>query len=142
MVARRIADAVALAIRDGSLPTRTAAFAQLVAKAKGKEYQKMHPAKMTFQALRIQVRSNQLNQSKCNSINSIQFLDLVWGSPLYHSSTSACTVKKEAENVYELHLNHPLPCLLAIQVNQEFNEIRDGLASAVKVINYSELGKI
>ena len=56
MVARRIADAVALAKRDGSLPTRTAAFAQLVAKAKGKEYQKMHPAKMTFQALRIQVR--------------------------------------------------------------------------------------
>ena len=49
MVARRIADAVALAKRDGSLPIRTGAFAQLVAKAKGKEYQKMHPAKMTFQ---------------------------------------------------------------------------------------------
>ena len=55
MVARRIADAIALAKREGTLPTRTGAFAQLVAKAKGKEYQKMHPAKMTFQALRIQV---------------------------------------------------------------------------------------
>ena len=55
MVARRIADAVALAKRNGTLPNRTVDFARLVTNAKGKEYQKMHPAKMTFQALRIQV---------------------------------------------------------------------------------------
>ena len=51
--ARRIADAVALAARAGTLPGRTRPFAELVARAKGKEYQNMHPAKMAFQALRI-----------------------------------------------------------------------------------------
>jgi len=55
LAARRIADAIALAKANGSLPTRTAAFGALVANAKGHEYQAMHPAKMTFQALRIQV---------------------------------------------------------------------------------------
>ena len=55
LAARRIADAIALAKASGSLPTRTAAFGALVANAKGHEYQAMHPAKMTFQALRIQV---------------------------------------------------------------------------------------
>lgn len=39
------------------MPSRTAAFGALVAGAKGHEYQAMHPAKMTFQALRIQVNS-------------------------------------------------------------------------------------
>ena len=52
--ARRIADAVALGVRDGSLPDRTRAFARLVSEAKGhREYQAMHPAKLTFQALRV-----------------------------------------------------------------------------------------
>ncbi|KAK3279814.1 hypothetical protein CYMTET_12318 [Cymbomonas tetramitiformis] len=53
--ARRIADAICLARSRGELPTRTKAFAELVAQAKGKETsgQVMHPAKMTFQALRI-----------------------------------------------------------------------------------------
>ena len=51
--ARRIADAIMLAVRAGTLPERTRPFAELVARAKGKEYQAMHPAKMTFQALRI-----------------------------------------------------------------------------------------
>lgn len=54
-VARRIADAVALAKLGNTLPARTADFARLVATAKGREYQAMHPAKMTFQALRIAV---------------------------------------------------------------------------------------
>ena len=35
------------------MPRRTREFASLVADAKGKEYQPMHPAKLTFQALRI-----------------------------------------------------------------------------------------
>ena len=54
-VARRIADVVCLARARGALPTTTKAFAELVARAKGKETsgQLMHPAKMTFQALRI-----------------------------------------------------------------------------------------
>eukprot|EP00928_Gymnodinium_smaydae_P072254 TRINITY_DN55651_c0_g1_i1.p1 TRINITY_DN55651_c0_g1~~TRINITY_DN55651_c0_g1_i1.p1 ORF type:complete len:541 (+),score=61.80 TRINITY_DN55651_c0_g1_i1:64-1623(+) len=53
--ARRIADAICLARSRGNLPTTTKAFAALVAQAKGKEAsgQAMHPAKMTFQALRI-----------------------------------------------------------------------------------------
>ena len=53
--ARRIADAVCLARSRGELPTTTRRFAELVAQAKGKETsgQVMHPAKMTFQALRI-----------------------------------------------------------------------------------------
>lgn len=51
--ARRITDAIVLAREDGSLPSTTKAFAALVARAKGKEYQMMHPAKLTFQALRI-----------------------------------------------------------------------------------------
>lgn len=52
---QRIADAICLARSRGELPTRTKAFAELVARAKGKETsgQAMHPAKMTFQALRI-----------------------------------------------------------------------------------------
>lgn len=53
--ARRIADVICLARSRGELPTRTKPFAALVARAKGKETsgQVMHPAKMTFQALRI-----------------------------------------------------------------------------------------
>ena len=59
--ARRIADAVALAKRDGSLQRMTTRpFADLVERAKGKEYQAMHPAKMTFQALRIVVNREYL----------------------------------------------------------------------------------
>ena len=58
-VARRIADAIMLTREglwgSGGLPTRSQEFARLVAAAKGKEYQAMHPAKMTFQALRIHV---------------------------------------------------------------------------------------
>ena len=51
--ARRIADAIVIARDTGTLPTRTQPFAALVAAAKGKEYQAMHPAKLTFQALRV-----------------------------------------------------------------------------------------
>mmetsp|Transcript_28306 Transcript_28306/g.93753 ORF Transcript_28306/g.93753 Transcript_28306/m.93753 type:complete len:229 (+) Transcript_28306:1-687(+) len=59
--ARRIADAVALAKKDGSLARMTTRpFADLVERAKGKEYQAMHPAKMTFQALRIVVNREYL----------------------------------------------------------------------------------
>ena len=51
--ARRVADAVVVARESGALPSTTKAFAALVAAAKGKEYQAMHPAKLTFQAIRI-----------------------------------------------------------------------------------------
>lgn len=51
--ARRIADAIVVAREEGALPSTTKAFARLVAAAKGKEYQAMHPAKLAFQALRI-----------------------------------------------------------------------------------------
>ena len=51
--ARRVADAICLARSEGRLPSKTKEFAALVAAAKGKEYQAMHPAKLTFQALRI-----------------------------------------------------------------------------------------
>ena len=51
--ARRVADAVCVARDAGTLPSRTKEFAALVAAAKGKEYQAMHPAKLTFQALRV-----------------------------------------------------------------------------------------
>lgn len=52
---RRIADAICLARSRNVLPKRTKPFADLVARAKGKETsgQAMHPAKLTFQALRI-----------------------------------------------------------------------------------------
>ena len=57
--ARRIADAVALAkAEDPSLIKHmtTSKLAQLASAAKGhREYQQMHPAKMTFQALRVAV---------------------------------------------------------------------------------------
>eukprot|EP00967_Tisochrysis_lutea_P051059 scaffold62927_cov32-Tisochrysis_lutea.AAC.2 len=53
VAARRIADAICVARDDGSLPERTKEFAALIARAKGFEYQAMHPAKLTFQALRI-----------------------------------------------------------------------------------------
>ena len=56
--ARRIADAVALAKEeDPSLSSMTTSkLAQLASAAKGhREYQQMHPAKMTFQALRVAV---------------------------------------------------------------------------------------
>lgn len=46
---------------DGSLAKMTTKpFAALVERAKGKEYQMMHPAKMTFQALRIVVNREYL----------------------------------------------------------------------------------
>ena len=53
VAARRIADAICIARAARALPRRTREFAQLVADAKGKEYQPMHPAKLAFQALRI-----------------------------------------------------------------------------------------
>jgi 16S rRNA (cytosine1402-N4)-methyltransferase len=51
--ARRIADAICIVRARGALPKRTREFASMVADAKGKEYQSMHAAKLTFQALRI-----------------------------------------------------------------------------------------
>ena len=53
--ARRIADVICLARSSGGLPATTKSFAELVATGRGKETsgQVMHPAKMTFQALRI-----------------------------------------------------------------------------------------
>ena len=53
VAARRIADAICLARSSNTLPKRTREFATLVAEAKGHEYQPMHSAKLTFQALRI-----------------------------------------------------------------------------------------
>lgn len=47
--ARRIADAICVTRKQGLLPKRTKEFAALVARAKGVEYQAMHPAKLTFQ---------------------------------------------------------------------------------------------
>ena len=55
MAARRIADAIAVEVAQGRLPERTREFAELVQRAKGKEYQAMHPAKLTFQSLRVHV---------------------------------------------------------------------------------------
>ena len=46
IAARRVADAVVLAREERTLPSTTKAFAALVAAAKGKEYQAMHPAKL------------------------------------------------------------------------------------------------
>ncbi|CAE7407119.1 rsmH [Symbiodinium microadriaticum] len=54
---QRIADVICLARSKGALPKRTREFATLVAKGKGPEYQAMHPAKLTFQALRIHLNS-------------------------------------------------------------------------------------
>ena len=53
VAAQRIADAICVARSGGALPRRTKEFASLVADAKGREYQPMHPAKLAFQALRI-----------------------------------------------------------------------------------------
>ncbi|CAE7658161.1 rsmH [Symbiodinium pilosum] len=50
---QRIADVICLARAKDALPKRTREFAALVAQGKGPEYQAMHPAKLTFQALRI-----------------------------------------------------------------------------------------
>ncbi|CAJ1348144.1 unnamed protein product, partial [Effrenium voratum] len=55
--ARRIADVVCLARSRNALPRRTREFAALVAQGKGPEYQAMHPAKLTFQALRIHLNN-------------------------------------------------------------------------------------
>lgn len=50
IAAQRIADAICLQReQEGGLPSRTREFAALVAAAKGREYQAMHPAKLTFQ---------------------------------------------------------------------------------------------
>lgn len=55
--ARRVADSICLARAPGGVgsPTTTRAFASLVARARGYEYQAMHAAKATFQALRIHI---------------------------------------------------------------------------------------
>ena len=45
---------------QGTLPDRTREFADFVTRAKGKEYQAMHPSKLTFQSLRVH-----LNQVLC-----------------------------------------------------------------------------
>jgi 16S rRNA (cytosine1402-N4)-methyltransferase len=55
VAARRIADAIAVAVAQGTLPDRTREFADLVLRAKGKEYQAMHPSKLTFQSLRVHI---------------------------------------------------------------------------------------
>jgi 16S rRNA (cytosine1402-N4)-methyltransferase len=53
---RRIARSVVVAREAGTLPDRTLAFAQLVARAvRARGYQRIHPATRTFQALRIAV---------------------------------------------------------------------------------------
>lgn len=57
LAAQRIADVLCLARSRGALPQRTREFATLVAQAKGPEYQAMHPAKLTFQALRIHLNN-------------------------------------------------------------------------------------
>eukprot|EP00931_Biecheleriopsis_adriatica_P025694 TRINITY_DN15701_c0_g1_i1.p1 TRINITY_DN15701_c0_g1~~TRINITY_DN15701_c0_g1_i1.p1 ORF type:complete len:498 (+),score=70.95 TRINITY_DN15701_c0_g1_i1:331-1824(+) len=61
--ARRIADVICLTRSKGALPKRTREFATLVAQAKGREYQAMHPAKLTFQALRIHL-NNEFSEMK------------------------------------------------------------------------------
>ena len=40
---------------EGTLPDRTREFADMVVRAKGKEYQAMHPSKLTFQSLRVHI---------------------------------------------------------------------------------------
>ena len=40
---------------QGTLPDRTREFADMVVRAKGKEYQAMHPSKLTFQSLRVHI---------------------------------------------------------------------------------------
>ena len=57
IAARRVADAIVLAREHGNLPCTTKAFATLVASAKGKEYQAMHPAKLTFQVRVVPTKS-------------------------------------------------------------------------------------
>ena len=53
IAARRIADAICIArMKSGGLPRRTREFAAMVAQAKGREYQAMHPAKLAFQVRR------------------------------------------------------------------------------------------
>jgi len=51
--ARRIADAICIRRATTGLPKTTREFAQLVRDAKGVEYQHMHPAKLTFQGIRL-----------------------------------------------------------------------------------------
>eukprot|EP00416_Gambierdiscus_australes_P031159 CAMPEP_0171087818 /NCGR_PEP_ID=MMETSP0766_2-20121228/20388_1 /TAXON_ID=439317 /ORGANISM="Gambierdiscus australes, Strain CAWD 149" /LENGTH=334 /DNA_ID=CAMNT_0011545549 /DNA_START=6 /DNA_END=1006 /DNA_ORIENTATION=+ len=53
----RVADAVCLRRSEGSPPQTTTEFAELVAACRGYEYQAMHPAKTTFQALRIHLNN-------------------------------------------------------------------------------------
>jgi len=74
IAARRITDAIVLYRDLERLPRRTRAFATLVQQAKGKEYQQMHPAKLTFQALRIHLNGefDQLRQGLASSLKVLK----------------------------------------------------------------------
>jgi hypothetical protein len=74
--AQRIADICVMArqgLVEGGLPNRTREFADLVVKAKGTEYQQMHPAKMTFQALRIHI-NREFDELKRGMASALQVL--------------------------------------------------------------------
>lgn len=69
-VARRIAETIVLRRKANAVPKRTRAFADFIQQIKGKEYQAMHPAKLTFQALRIHLNKefDELRNSIRNSL--------------------------------------------------------------------------
>jgi len=73
--ARRVADAICIARGPGGAgcPTTTRAFANLVAAARGYEYQAMHAAKATFQALRIHI-NDEFGQLRGGMVAALKIL--------------------------------------------------------------------
>jgi hypothetical protein len=96
----------------------TRAFAALVAGAKGKEYQQMHPAKMTFQVCPWcgEVWRGVASSGECATAPT-------------NAPTPPCTS-------FHPPPTHPpnQPQALRVQVNREFLELKDGLAASLEVL--------
>ncbi len=115
VAARRIADAICLARDHGKLPTRTREFAGLVAAAKGQEYQPMHPAKLTFQALRIHL-NDEFGEMRRGMRAALDLLDEGGRIGLITWKHSECAIVVDFFREHEAaRMDAPLPSWYAAQ---------------------------
>ena len=132
--ARRIADTICLARQAGRLPRRTREFAAMVATAKGREYQAMHPAKLTFQV--AAARSPSRPPPAC----------LLQPQPLGPLATSLVRLQSALAPSPPLLPRPPPPPrppprrlrgpsqALRVHLNREFDEMRRGMRAAFELL--------
>ena len=108
VAARRIADAISVAVAQGTLPDRTREFADFVTRAKGKEYQAMHPSKLTFQSLRVHL-NQEFEEIKRGIAAAFEVLKLGGRCGLLTWKHSECAIVMDCYRNYEItQANAPL----------------------------------